>query len=620
MTLELETAIQAALKAGDLLRSEFNRPEGPRGSGDHAEVDEPAERLIFEYLTSAFPTYGYLGEELGSRKVPSNADELLWVVDPNDGTSAYLKGFRGAAVSIALLRRGEPVLGVVYAYNFPDDDGDLITWAEGGPVRRNGSIVRRTWPDRVTPDCTALISQSADCNARANAEIVAPMRYRAVPSIAYRLALVAAGEGDVGVSLNEPTTWDLAAGHALPRGAGAELYDYRGEPIRYSARGECDNTGDVFGGAEAVVRNLVGKSWNSVFRRPQSQEHVGLLWPAKGGGPIAAGKLARAQGCLLGQLAGDALGSLVEFQSPDEIRRDYPNGVRKLADDGVWQTLAGQPTDDSELALVLARSLVAKGTYDQAAVAEAYAVWYRSEPFDMGSTTDRALRAAGNANDSPAEAARRAADPTSQSNGALMRVSPLGIFGANADPARLDDWAAQDAALTHPHPICRQINQLYVRAIAEAVRNGPDPASLYRAILTWADELGAGDAVLAVTRRAAEAPPEDFLAHQGWVLIAWQNALYQLLHAPSLEDGVVDTIGRGGDTDTNAAICGALLGAVYGRKAIPAAWLNRLLTCRPIQGLPGVCRPRPACYWPVDALIVAERLLSKTRQAKVSGG
>lgn len=138
--------------------------------------------------------------------------------------------------------------------------------------------------------------------------------------------------------------------------------------------------------------------------------------------------------------------------------------------------------------------------------------------------------------------------------------------------------------------------------------------------MTWADELRTDDVVRAVTQKAAEAPPEDFLTHQGWVLIAWQNVLYQLLHAPSLEDGPVDTIGRGGDTDTNAAICGALLGAVYGRKAIPAAWLNRLLTCRPIQGLPGIRRPRPACYWPVDAFIVAERLLSKTGQAKVSGG
>ena len=65
----------------------------------------------------------------------------------------------------------------------------------------------------------------------------------------------------------------------------------------------------------------------------------------------------RAQGCLLGQLAGDALGSLVEFQSPEEIRRSYPEGVRELADGGTWNTIAGQPTDDSEMALRLAAAL-----------------------------------------------------------------------------------------------------------------------------------------------------------------------------------------------------------------------------------------------------------------------
>lgn len=68
--------------------------------------------------------------------------------------------------------------------------------------------------------------------------------------------------------------------------------------------------------------------------------------------------LSRAQGCLLGQLAGDALGSLVEFQSPEQIRRKYPDGVRELADGGTWGTIAGQPTDDSEMALSLARMLI----------------------------------------------------------------------------------------------------------------------------------------------------------------------------------------------------------------------------------------------------------------------
>ncbi len=67
--------------------------------------------------------------------------------------------------------------------------------------------------------------------------------------------------------------------------------------------------------------------------------------------------LSRAQGCLLGQLAGDSLGSLVEFTSPEVIRRKYPDGVRILADGGRWETMAGQPTDDSEISRVITSSL-----------------------------------------------------------------------------------------------------------------------------------------------------------------------------------------------------------------------------------------------------------------------
>jgi ADP-ribosyl-[dinitrogen reductase] hydrolase len=108
---------------------------------------------------------------------------------------------------------------------------------------------------------------------------------------------------------------------------------------------------------------------------------------------------------------------------------------------------------------------------------------------------------------------------------------------------------------------------------------------------------------------AANTAPSDYCHQQGWVLIAFQNALWQLLHAPTLEAGVVDTVMRGGDTDTNAAIAGALLGAVYGRSAIPVQWVDKLLSCRPHAGNPRVQHPRPECFWPVDVLEIARALL-----------
>lgn len=72
----------------------------------------------------------------------------------------------------------------------------------------------------------------------------------------------------------------------------------------------------------------------------------------------------RAQGCLLGQLAGDALGSLVEFRSQEDIRRSYLEGVQGLTEGGTWNTIAGRPSDDSEMALLFARLLVKTASYD----------------------------------------------------------------------------------------------------------------------------------------------------------------------------------------------------------------------------------------------------------------
>jgi ADP-ribosylglycohydrolase len=190
-----------------------------------------------------------------------------------------------------------------------------------------------------------------------------------------------------------------------------------------------------------------------------------------------------------------------------------------------------------------------------------------------------------------------------------MRISPLGIFGASRPAEQIIEWAKRDAYLTHPNRVCVDINVLYVLAIAHAIRQAITRHQLYEDILGWAVGMDVQPSVLAAIRAARSAPPSDYIAQQGWVLIAFQNALWQLLNATTLEEGVVDTVMRGGDTDTNAAICGALLGAVYGREAIPAQWEAALLSCRPEHGRPGVYRPRPEVFWPVDALELAAALV-----------
>ncbi len=298
---------------------------------------------------------------------------------------------------------------------------------------------------------------------------------------------------------------------------------------------------------------------------------------------------------MLGQLAGDSLGSLVEFRGPDSILKQYPKGVRDLDDGGTFNTIAGQPTDDSEMALLLARMLVKRGDYDADTAFQEYRYWMSSEPFDCGFTISSALYGSPNRE--------------SQANGAMMRISPLGIFGAKKPLEKVADWAMQDAALTHPNPICQQANALFAKAVAHSIATGCEPNELYEAIVEWTTELAVDSALADVVLKAASEPPADYTRNQGWVLLAFQNALWQLLHAPDLETGVVDSVMRGGDTDTNAAICGALLGAVYGLDSVPERWVDKVLNCRPEKGRSGVFQPRPECFWPVDALELAENLL-----------
>jgi ADP-ribosyl-[dinitrogen reductase] hydrolase len=306
--------------------------------------------------------------------------------------------------------------------------------------------------------------------------------------------------------------------------------------------------------------------------------------------------LSKAQACLLCHVVGDSLGSLVEFESEETILQEHQGEkVRYLADGGTWETLAGQGTDDSEMAITLARTLIHHGFYSSTIMRSMYCYWLNSQPFDVGRTIQNGLL------DMP--------DFHSQANGALMRVAPLGIFGAKKDWRKTMIWAMEDALITHPNPICLQINALYVSMINQAIGNDVSPDQLYGMLVATAVDMGAHPIILEAIDHARTAPPEDYMENMGWVILAFQNAIYQLLHAPFLTEGIVDTVNRGGDTDTNGAIAGALLGAVYGMEQVPKDWIDGVTQCCPSKDNPYSRRPRLGFFWTSDVLEVAKKLL-----------
>lgn len=301
--------------------------------------------------------------------------------------------------------------------------------------------------------------------------------------------------------------------------------------------------------------------------------------------------LDKAQGCLVGLIAGDNLGSLVEFNYPSEIRNLYPKGFKELQNGGLYNLRAGQPTDDGEMAITLANSIITNKGFNYNYVLNSYIDWAESEPFDIGITISNALL-------------YDEYDTNSASNGCLMRVAPIGIYGANLDLDKVAALAIADAECTHNNEIVFEANSIFARAISLAIKSDISPRDLFEQMIEWATI----PLVREFMCQARTKPPENMATvNKGYCLTALRNAMYHLYHTSSITKAMDKTIKQGGDADTNAAILGALFGAVYGLKAIPQQWIDSILSCESIIGK--TSKPRPKEYWPTNVLQLAEDLL-----------
>ncbi len=261
----LAAVIAAVEEEGRQLAAEFARPGGARGKGGSAPVDREIEERLRAKLQALLPC-AFGGEETGT--TPGAQQGSLWLVDPHDGTSDFLKGRRGSAISVALLRGTVPVLAVVHSPNPPDRGADTIAWAEGErAVLRNGAPV--AWDlsgRRLAPGETFWATASSAQRPEIFARAAAPARHLAMPSIAYRLAKIAAGDGVATVSLHRVNEYDIAAGYALVLAAGGVLLDAEGRDIVLAGSAEARVSG-VFAGAPEAARQLRRFDWSALGRK-----------------------------------------------------------------------------------------------------------------------------------------------------------------------------------------------------------------------------------------------------------------------------------------------------------------------------------------------------------------
>lgn len=295
----------------------------------------------------------------------------------------------------------------------------------------------------------------------------------------------------------------------------------------------------------------------------------------------------RLYGCLYGQLIGDALGTRYEFQTSNNVmnklKEDIKNNFLPILGGGPFSLQPGQVTDDSELALGLLHSIIEKGCYDKDDVAYRYRKWYLSGPFDIGNTTRRAFDQGSSynyiVNSSKAE------NMDSLSNGCLMRASPMGMLGAFTTADKLKIICEQDCKMTNPNPICIEGTYVFCLAIREAILTG-DRLKTYNV----AKKAATNPTIIRVLNDAYTKPDPIYFEGKhvatdsqfmGLLLVALQNAFYELLHGHSFHNSLVNIIARGGDTDTNGCIAGSLLGALYGKSIIPNRWITSVNTINP---------------------------------------
>jgi myo-inositol-1(or 4)-monophosphatase len=250
--------------AGVLLAEEWARPTGPRGSDDKAEIDTEIELFLRDRLLELLEC-DFWGEETGH---VLTGHSWCWVLDPNDGTSDFLKGRKGSSIAVGLLHKNLPVLGVVHAPITPEGPPDCIAWAEGLPnLIRNGSAVSSNLQHaEFTHESLVMVSFAAKEKPVINAELCAPARFYPMPSIAYRLARVAAGDAQCAVSLFPISAHDVVAAHALLRGANGVLLDERGCEMSYGTEAKMLTIAQrCFGGSSAACRELIERDWSRIF-------------------------------------------------------------------------------------------------------------------------------------------------------------------------------------------------------------------------------------------------------------------------------------------------------------------------------------------------------------------
>jgi myo-inositol-1(or 4)-monophosphatase len=226
---DLNLIVDAAREAGRVAMEFFRKDPEVWWKSGHSPVsaaDYAANEVLATMLREARPHYGWLSEETDD-DATRLSKETLFVVDPIDGTRAFIGGKDTWCVSVAVVHLGRPVAGVLVAPAFAEE----FTAVSGGPALKNGAVLS------VPPSNPGQVQLAAPEDVIAHLPVDFRSRVRRiphVPSLAYRLAMVSDGRIDGTLVKANSHDWDLAAADLILQQAGGQLVDLAGQPLIYN--------------------------------------------------------------------------------------------------------------------------------------------------------------------------------------------------------------------------------------------------------------------------------------------------------------------------------------------------------------------------------------------------
>ena len=239
----------AAKKASKVILKYYNSSYEVqmKGKGNPVtDADIEADDILKEILMSETSDFGWLSEETRDSKIRLDK-EMVWVVDPLDGTKEFVEGVPNFVISIGLVKDGKPVLGTIYN----PVSKELFSAYIGNGIKLNG-IKHKISNETDFNQMSMLNSRS---ETKANLWVAYQNFFKElipIGSIAYKLAMVSGNKADMVASLKPKNEWDICAGHCLINESGGKLITSLGEEITYNNANTLITPGLIAGNNEVV--------------------------------------------------------------------------------------------------------------------------------------------------------------------------------------------------------------------------------------------------------------------------------------------------------------------------------------------------------------------------------